>query len=165
MRITVTHDFDSPDVAINFLQLRAYCDTLFDAIKHGDAAHQAWLKEAIDSHLSGKPVPPPNITTVAVAGSSKPTRTTKKAAAPAETKSPPPLTSVDSTPVAAAPAAPITKEKAQAVLEDVFAAKGIEAARDLLKHFKVKRLQDLSADRFPEFIEKAKVVVAGGDTL
>jgi hypothetical protein len=94
-----------------------------------------------------------------------PKTTKKKTAAPAEAMSPQPHRPVDSTPAAVAPAVPITKEKAQAALEEVFAAKGIEAARDLLKKFSVKRLQDLSADRFPEFIEKAKVVVAGGDTL
>ena len=26
--------------------------TLFDAIKHGDEAHQAWLKTAIDQHFA-----------------------------------------------------------------------------------------------------------------
>lgn len=31
--------------------------TLFDAIKHGDEAHQAWLKEAITAHFAGLPVP------------------------------------------------------------------------------------------------------------
>ena len=28
-------------------------DTLFDAIKHGDEAHQAWLKDAIEKHMKG----------------------------------------------------------------------------------------------------------------
>jgi len=28
-------------------------------IKHGDADHQAWLKEAIDAHFAGQPVPEP----------------------------------------------------------------------------------------------------------
>jgi hypothetical protein len=32
---------------------------LFDAIKHGDAEHQAWLKNAIVAHFAGEPVPPP----------------------------------------------------------------------------------------------------------
>ncbi|BDD79809.1 hypothetical protein [Burkholderia phage FLC9] len=32
--------------------------TLFDAIKHGDEAHRAWLKEAIDAHFAGQAVPP-----------------------------------------------------------------------------------------------------------
>lgn len=27
-------------------------ETLFDAIKHGDAAHQNWLKQAIDDHFA-----------------------------------------------------------------------------------------------------------------
>lgn len=31
--------------------------TLFDAIKHGDANHQAWLKGAISAHFSGKEIP------------------------------------------------------------------------------------------------------------
>jgi len=39
-------------------QLNMRATTLFDAIKHGDEKHQAWLKEAIDAHLSGHPVPP-----------------------------------------------------------------------------------------------------------
>jgi hypothetical protein len=32
-------------------------DTLFDAIKHGDAKHQAWLLSAIEAHFAGLPVP------------------------------------------------------------------------------------------------------------
>jgi hypothetical protein len=31
--------------------------TLFEAIKHGDEAHQEWLKEAIAAHFEGRPVP------------------------------------------------------------------------------------------------------------
>jgi hypothetical protein len=31
--------------------------TLFDAIKHGDEAHQSWLKEAITAHFAGEAVP------------------------------------------------------------------------------------------------------------
>lgn len=31
--------------------------TLFDAIKHGDEAHQTWLKNAIDAHFAGQPIP------------------------------------------------------------------------------------------------------------
>jgi hypothetical protein len=31
--------------------------TLFDAIKHGDEKHQQWLKEAIEAHFEGQPVP------------------------------------------------------------------------------------------------------------
>lgn len=31
-------------------------ETLFDAIKHGDPIHQAWLKDAIEAHFAGKPV-------------------------------------------------------------------------------------------------------------
>jgi hypothetical protein len=30
--------------------------TLFDAIKHGDEAHQAWLKQALFDHFAGRPV-------------------------------------------------------------------------------------------------------------
>lgn len=33
--------------------------TLFDAIKHGDDDHKTWLKEAIDAHFAGQPVPRP----------------------------------------------------------------------------------------------------------
>jgi len=40
--------------------------TLFDAIKHGDRVHQAWLKEAIDNHFAGKPVPPPRAALTAI---------------------------------------------------------------------------------------------------
>lgn len=32
--------------------------TLFDAIAHGDDEHRAWLREAIDAHFAGQPVPP-----------------------------------------------------------------------------------------------------------
>jgi diadenosine tetraphosphatase ApaH/serine/threonine PP2A family protein phosphatase len=34
-------------------------DTLFGAIKHGDEEHQAWLREAINCHFDGRPVPAP----------------------------------------------------------------------------------------------------------
>lgn len=32
---------------------REQIKTLFDKIKHGDQAHQDWLKTAIDEHFSG----------------------------------------------------------------------------------------------------------------
>jgi len=32
-------------------------NTLFDAIKHGDPAHQAWLKSAIDAHFACDVIP------------------------------------------------------------------------------------------------------------
>ena len=31
--------------------------TLFDAIAHGDDAHRSWLREAIEAHFDGRPVP------------------------------------------------------------------------------------------------------------
>lgn len=31
--------------------------TLFEAIAHGSPEHRRWLKEAIDNHCTGKPVP------------------------------------------------------------------------------------------------------------
>lgn len=30
---------------------------LFEALAHGDEEHKRWLREAIDAHLDGKPVP------------------------------------------------------------------------------------------------------------
>jgi hypothetical protein len=30
---------------------------LFDKIKHGEPGHEAWLKEAIECHFLGKPMP------------------------------------------------------------------------------------------------------------
>ena len=33
--------------------------TLFNSIKHGNQEHQDWLKEAIECHFSGRPVPIP----------------------------------------------------------------------------------------------------------
>jgi hypothetical protein len=32
---------------------------LYDALKHGDDDHKAWLKEALAAHFAGMPVPPP----------------------------------------------------------------------------------------------------------
>lgn len=32
---------------------------LFDALAHGDEAHQLWLRGAIRSHVAGEPVPAP----------------------------------------------------------------------------------------------------------
>lgn len=34
-------------------------EALYDAIKHGDEVHRAWLREAISKFYAGKPVPPP----------------------------------------------------------------------------------------------------------
>lgn len=33
--------------------------SLFDAIAHGDEAHRAWLRQALDDHLAGRPVDRP----------------------------------------------------------------------------------------------------------
>ena len=33
------------------IDLTAKKNSLFEAIKHGDAAHQAWLKKAIEDHF------------------------------------------------------------------------------------------------------------------
>lgn len=33
-----------------------YVSTLFDAIKHGDDKHRAWLKQAIEDHFAGREV-------------------------------------------------------------------------------------------------------------
>jgi hypothetical protein len=38
---------------------KARIATLFAAIKHGDEAHRIWLKEAIEAHFAGLPVPTP----------------------------------------------------------------------------------------------------------
>lgn len=38
-------------------ELEMYRDTLFDAVKHGSVKHQNWLKQAIDYHFEGCPVP------------------------------------------------------------------------------------------------------------
>lgn len=40
------------------VQVDGLGNTLFDAIAHGDEEHREWLKEAIDCHFAGKPVPP-----------------------------------------------------------------------------------------------------------
>jgi hypothetical protein len=40
-------------------RVKARLETLFEAIKHGDDAHQAWLREAIAAHCAGLPVPAP----------------------------------------------------------------------------------------------------------
>jgi hypothetical protein len=36
----------------------AQVESLFSAIAHGDDEHRVWLKEAIDAHFAGDPVPP-----------------------------------------------------------------------------------------------------------
>ena len=49
----------TPEVIQRLLtQHLARVDGLYGAIAHGDAAHRAWLKEAIAAQLAGKPVPP-----------------------------------------------------------------------------------------------------------
>lgn len=40
-------------------EMQHLVDTLFDAVAHGDQEHRDWLKEAIDNHFKGLPVPPP----------------------------------------------------------------------------------------------------------
>lgn len=31
--------------------------TLFETIEHGEVGHREWLKEAIEAHFTGKPMP------------------------------------------------------------------------------------------------------------
>jgi hypothetical protein len=40
--------------------IAARARTLFDALAHGDDAHRAWLKQAIEDHLAGRAVARPN---------------------------------------------------------------------------------------------------------
>lgn len=47
------------EAAATIERLHSPHETLFDAIKHGDEVHRAWLREAIENHFGGKPVPPP----------------------------------------------------------------------------------------------------------
>jgi bacterioferritin (cytochrome b1) len=44
------------DVLEDFRDTKA--DDLWEAIKHGDEAHQAWLKDAIRAYFEGKKIPP-----------------------------------------------------------------------------------------------------------
>lgn len=44
-------------VTMELEELEAKVESLFDAIKHGDKEHKAWLKEAIKCHFMGKPIP------------------------------------------------------------------------------------------------------------
>ena len=39
--------------------IKEFADGLFNALKHGDSEHQAWLREAIEAYLEQKPVPAP----------------------------------------------------------------------------------------------------------
>lgn len=41
------------DIEAKLLQI----GTLYDAIKHGDEKHRSWLKQAIDNHFAGLPMP------------------------------------------------------------------------------------------------------------
>lgn len=34
-------------------------DSVYAAIAHGDQEHRDWLREALDAHFAGLPVPPP----------------------------------------------------------------------------------------------------------
>lgn len=47
--------------------VRERVGTLFDAIAHGDDVHRAWLREAIDNHFAGLPVPAPRAARQALA--------------------------------------------------------------------------------------------------
>ena len=42
----------------DLIDLPTQSDALFNAIKHGDAEHQAWLKQALENHFKGLPMPP-----------------------------------------------------------------------------------------------------------
>lgn len=62
--------------------------------------------------------------------------------------------STQSAPVAASNAPKL--EDARAALSKVFQTKGVEAALDLLKPYKVTRVQDIPAEKFAEFIAAAE---------
>lgn len=49
---------DRPALDFALLKHLARCDSLYDAIAHGDDNHRAWLKQAIENHFAGKPVQP-----------------------------------------------------------------------------------------------------------
>lgn len=66
-------------------------------------------------------------------------------------------------PVQEAPAAPTaaaTKEDAIKALQAVNVQKGIEAAREILSQFKVKRLTEMEPGNFGAFIEACQKVIA-----
>lgn len=58
-RVRAEHSDAIREAAALIEQLQASRDTLFEAIKHGDDDHRAWLKEAIDAHFAGATVPAP----------------------------------------------------------------------------------------------------------
>lgn len=37
--------------------LQSKIESLYDVLAHGDDDHKAWLKQAIDAHFSGQPMP------------------------------------------------------------------------------------------------------------
>ena len=45
-------------IAIERLRQPSQSNALFNAIKHGDAEHQAWLKQALENYFEGLPMPP-----------------------------------------------------------------------------------------------------------
>lgn len=56
-----------------------------------------------------------------------------------------------------------TLTDAQKALEDVFAAKGLPTARNLLSRYGVQRLANLPPEKYGEFVEHAGRVLAGGE--
>lgn len=68
-------------------------------------------------------------------------------------------------PTPPAPAEPVKAEvneaDVQKALEEVFNTKGMPTARDLLSRYGVKRLAELKREKYAEFVDHAKKVLAG----
>jgi len=55
----------------------------------------------------------------------------------------------------------VTKERIHEVLQEVNAALGLPAAREILKSFDAQRMSELKEDMYPDFIARCNEAIAG----
>lgn len=70
-----------------------------------------------------------------------------------------PAPTPESAPAASAP----TQGDAQAALEKLFSAKGMEICREVMSRYGVQRLKDMKSEQYADFIQHAEKVLAGGE--
>lgn len=55
-KVCTVSEWCDPDQVVACFNAAMRVESLFEAIAHGDEKHRAWLKQAIEDHMAGRPV-------------------------------------------------------------------------------------------------------------
>ena len=150
MKILITREFDTTSDAIAFLMR----PNAAPAPQSDGAPAIVAPAAAPESRGRGRP---------AGVTDSKPRKRRNQPEAPAVT--PAPETTAAAAPgepaAQSAPGASATIEQAREALTDLFTAKGLATAQEVMSRYGAKRLQDMKPEQFAIFAEHARGVIAG----